>query len=113
VAQSIARGEAPDSAVDLRAVFQHGHRALDLAAMPALLLPRKGVHGLIDYEKIFCADPRHDIYDLRGIDRAKGALVVVRPDQFVAGVFALGDVAEVTRFLAYPLQSGSRVQSVA
>jgi hypothetical protein len=28
--------------IDLRAIFQQGHRDLDLAAMPSLLLPRKG-----------------------------------------------------------------------
>ena len=37
-------------------------------------------------EKLFCADPTLDIFDLRGIDRAQGALVLVRPDQYVAHV---------------------------
>ena len=30
-----------------------------------------------------------DIFDLRGIDRENGALVVVRPDQYVANVLPL------------------------
>ncbi len=89
-----------DSVIDVRAVFQQGHRDLDLLAMPALLKPRKGRYGLIDYEKIFCADnkPGQDIFDMRGIDRTQGCLVVVRPDQFVAHVLHLDGMAELSAF---------------
>ena len=45
-----------DSVIDVRAVFQQGHRDLAVDAMPSVLLPRKGRFGLIDYEKMFCAD---------------------------------------------------------
>ncbi|MGA9865067.1 MAG: FAD-binding monooxygenase [Acetobacteraceae bacterium] len=84
-------GAAIDAVIDLRAIFQQGHRELDLAAMPALLLPAKGRYGLRDYEKMFCADPRpgQDVFDLRGIDRAQGCVVVVRPDQYVAQILPL------------------------
>lgn len=89
-----------DSVIDVRAVFQPGHRDLALEVMPALLRPAKGRHGLTDYEKIFAPDPRSgpDIFDLRGIDRAQGALVVVRPDQFVAAVLPLDGTAALSRF---------------
>ena len=62
-----------DSVIDVRAVFQQGHRELDLMAMPAFLLPAKGRYGLRDYEKMFCPDLKsgHDIFDLRGIDRQR------------------------------------------
>ena len=80
-----------DSVIDLRAVLQQGHRQLRLEAMPDLLLPAKGPLGLRDYEKMFCADLNAgaDIFDLRGIDRAQGALIVVRPDHHVAEVLPL------------------------
>jgi phenol 2-monooxygenase len=78
-----------DCVIDIRAVFQQGWRALRLEAMPDLLLPAKGALGLRDYEKMFCPDARSDIFDLRGIDRDRGALVVVRPDQHVAEVLPL------------------------
>ncbi|OGA60394.1 MAG: phenol 2-monooxygenase [Burkholderiales bacterium RIFCSPHIGHO2_01_FULL_64_960] len=80
-----------DAVFDLRAIFQQAHHALDLASMPALLLPRKGRLGLIDYEKTFTSAVKYgpDIFDLRGIDRAQGALVVVRPDQYIAHVLPL------------------------
>ncbi|MES2786076.1 MAG: FAD-binding monooxygenase [Pseudomonadota bacterium] len=84
-------GQDIDAVFDVRAIFQQSHRDLSIASMPALLLPSKGRLGLIDYEKLFCADPApgRDIFDLRGIDRAGGALVVVRPDQYIAHVLAL------------------------
>ncbi len=82
-----------DSVIDLRAVFQQGHRDLAVEAMPPLLLPRKGRHGLIDYEKMFCPDLKsgEDIFAMRGIDRADGCLVVVRPDQYVGAVLPFTD----------------------
>ena len=84
-------GQDVDAVCDLRAVFQQGHHALAIESMPALLLPRKGRHGLRDYEKVFCPDLKNgqDIFDLRGIDRGQGALVVVRPDQYIAHVLPL------------------------
>jgi phenol 2-monooxygenase len=67
-----------------------------------LLLPRKGRFGLIDYEKAFCPDLEHgpDIFVLRGIDRALGAMVIVRPDQYVANVLPLGAHDELAAFFA-------------
>ena len=80
-----------DAVMELRAIFQQGHRDLDLAAMPSLLLPCKGRYGLRDYEKMFCPDRRlgQDIFDLRGIDRDQGCIVIVRPDQYVAHILPL------------------------
>ena len=83
----------PDSFLDVRAIYQQPHRQLELNTLPPLLLRGKGRYGLVDYEKIFCADAARDIFDMRGIDRKQGAAVLVRPDQYVAEVFALGDLA--------------------
>jgi phenol 2-monooxygenase len=84
------KGDDIDSVIDVRAVFQQPHHALAIAAMPSLLLPAKGKHGLRDYEKMFCADPKVDIFALRGIERKVGCTIVVRPDQYVADVAPLG-----------------------
>ncbi len=80
-----------DSVIDFRGIFQQGHRDLGVEALPAMLLPRKGRFGLIDYEKAYTPDLRNgpDIFDLRGIDRAGGAMIIVRPDQHVANVLPL------------------------
>jgi 2-polyprenyl-6-methoxyphenol hydroxylase-like FAD-dependent oxidoreductase len=91
-----------DSVFDLRAIFQQRHRELAIETMPGLLLPRKGRYGLHDYEKVFCPDPKNgpDLFDLRGIDRDRGALVVVRPDQYIAHVLPLEAQRELARFFA-------------
>jgi phenol 2-monooxygenase (NADPH) len=91
----------PDSVLDVRVVFQQGHRELALAELPPLLLPRKGRYGLVDYEKAFTPDPRAgDVFGLRGIARDRGALVVVRPDQYVSHVLPLDGYAELAAFFA-------------
>ena len=84
-------GAAIDSVIDVRAIFQQGHRDLKVEELPQVLLPRKGVFDLVDYEKVFSANLKldQDIFDLRGIDRKAGAMVIVRPDQFVANVLPL------------------------
>ena len=86
--------------IDVRAVFQQGHLELAIEAMPSFLLPRKGRYGLRDYEKMFCPDfkSRHDIFDMRSIDRNRGCMVVVRPDQYVAHVLPFDAYAELAAF---------------
>ena len=89
-----------DSVIDVRAVFQQGHRDLDVQDLPSILLPRKGCFGLIDYEKAYCPALENgpDIFDLRAIDRANGAMVVVRPDQYISNVLPLDAHEELAGF---------------
>ena len=65
-----------------------------------MLLPRKGRFGLVDYEKAYAPDLKSgaNVFDLRGIDREQGALVVVRPDQFVSHVLPLDAYDALTAF---------------
>jgi phenol 2-monooxygenase (NADPH) len=93
-------GEDIDAVIDVRAIFQQGHRDLAVGAMPALLLPRKGRYGLCDYEKMFCPDLKNgqDIFAMRGIDRRQGCMIVVRPDQYVAHVLPLDAYAELAAY---------------
>ncbi|MDR8396561.1 FAD-binding monooxygenase [Paraburkholderia sp. USG1] len=102
--ESIVRISTPDDAdvdsvFDLRAVLQKPHREVRLQDLHASLLPRKGRYGLIDYEKAFTIDASADIFDQRGIDRKRGALVVVRPDQYVAHVLPLDAFDDLNAFL--------------
>ena len=90
-----SRTSAIDAVIDVRAAFQQAHRELAIEAMPALLLPGKGRYGLQDYEKMFCPDLKsgqkngQDIFEMRGIDRDAGCMVVVRPDQYIAQVLPI------------------------
>jgi phenol 2-monooxygenase len=104
-----------DAVIDVRAVFQQGHRELRLEAMPQALLPSKGRYGLRDYEKMFCPDLKgnNDIFEMRGIDRDRGCVVVVRPDQYVADVLPLDAFAELSAFFDRFMLSEASVRGSA
>jgi phenol 2-monooxygenase (NADPH) len=93
-------GEDIDAVIDVRAVFQQGHQELAVEGMPSFLMPRKGRYGLCDYEKMFCSDLKsgNDIFTMRGIDRERGCVVVVRPDQYVAHVLPLDGYEQLAAF---------------
>jgi phenol 2-monooxygenase len=95
-------GADVDAVFDVRATFQQSHHALAITAMPELLFPHKSKYGLRDYEKAFCAvnDTKQNIYDMRGINREQGCLVVVRPDQYIAQVLPLSDTEALATFFA-------------
>ncbi|MAU96479.1 MAG: phenol 2-monooxygenase [Fulvimarina sp.] len=95
-------GSDVDATIDVRVVFPQAAKDIALETMPPLLLPKKGRLGLVDYEKTFRRDdaPGRDIFELRGIDRQEGCLVIVRPDQYVAHVLPLNAYGELARFFA-------------
>ena len=108
-------GSDIDTVIDCRAVFQQSHRDLAIETMPSFLLPQKGRYGLRDYEKVFCAERKcgQDIFDLRGIDRENGCVVIVRPDQFVAHVLPLDAHAELAAFFDRFMIAPERAHTVA
>ncbi|WP_276809268.1 FAD-dependent monooxygenase [Castellaniella defragrans] len=89
-------GADVDSVIDVCAVFQQ--RDLAIEDLPDFLWPAKGKYGLRDYEKVFQTTEAHDIFEQRGIDRSKGCIVVVRPDQHIANILPLDAHAELSRF---------------
>jgi hypothetical protein len=108
-------GADVDAVIDVRVVIAADHRDVHLSSAPTLARPRKGALGLVDYEKVFCAgaDADRDIYAMRGIDRASGCLVVVRPDQYVACVLPLDAVDQLDAFFAgFLLPAGSDALAV-
>ncbi|MGN8027206.1 FAD-dependent monooxygenase [Microbacterium sp. 22242] len=88
-----------DGVFDVHGIFRGAHHDVDRTALPSLLTPRSGPLGLQDWEKIWTTDPRDDIFTARGIG-AEGALVVVRPDQYVAHVLPLEARDELGAFFA-------------
>ncbi|UDY23441.1 FAD-dependent monooxygenase [Nocardioides sp. Kera G14] len=93
-----------DALFDVKVVFQGRHDEVDLRAVPTLFLPRVGPFDLIDYEKVHATDPARDIFSERGVART-GALVVVRPDMYVAHVLPLAARDELTAFFALSMRS--------
>ena len=53
---------------------------------------------------LYAAVPGDDIFDANGIDRS-GALVIVRPDMYVAHVLPLSAREEITEFFAQSMVS--------
>ncbi|KXL43293.1 hypothetical protein M433DRAFT_156940 [Acidomyces richmondensis BFW] len=83
-----------DSVIDVRAVFQQHRHSLNVSSLPELLLPHKGKFGLQDYEKAFTDEESYgfgfgEIYKTRGVDKERGCIVVVRPDQYISAVVPL------------------------
>ena len=105
------RNEDIDGVIDVRAVFQPGFREIEYGTMPAFLKPATGKFGLNDFEKVFCVDTKRgtDIYDMRGINREQGCMVVVRPDQYVAQVLPLDATDALSTFFAGFLLKADRL----
>ena len=85
-----------DSVIDSYAIFQQSDLALP--ELPDYLWPAKGKYGLKDYEKVFHATQDDNIYDLRGIDKDEGCIVIVRPDQHIAALLPLTAHDELSAF---------------
>ncbi len=94
------QSEDIDGLIDVRAVFQQTFDQLAYDQMPSLLCPKTGKLSLQDHEKVFCVDHKGvgDIYDMRGIDREQGCMIVVRPDQYIAHVLPLNAYQELSAF---------------
>ncbi|KAK0941439.1 hypothetical protein LTR29_006973 [Friedmanniomyces endolithicus] len=88
-----------DSVLDVRAVLQQSRKIISISELPEILLPRKGVFGIQDYEKVFTDEASYgygfgEICKNRGIDAEKGCVIVVRPDQYVSAVVPLGEAGQ-------------------
>lgn len=96
------KSEDIDAVIDFRAVFQQTFEQLAYEDIPTLLKPKTGKLGLQDHEKVFCVDHKGmgDIFDMRGIDRENGCMIVVRPDQYVSHVLPLRSFNELTNFFS-------------
>ncbi|WP_341578400.1 FAD-dependent monooxygenase [Microbacterium schleiferi] len=92
-------GAALDDTLDVHAVFQGDHHGVELEHLPEILLPHSGPLGLQDWEKTWSAGGARDIFRERGISR-EGAVVIVRPDQYVANVLPLHARTQIFDFFA-------------
>ncbi|MEV5051496.1 FAD-binding monooxygenase [Arthrobacter sp. LAR12-1-1.1] len=102
-------GADRDAWFDVNVIYQQDHTNLDIGAVPAAFKPQVGPFQLTYLEKVYATDPTADIFELRGIDRG-GAVVVVRPDQYVANVLPLTATAELAAFFAPLLRAGNRAR---
>ncbi|MDV2978510.1 UNVERIFIED_CONTAM: FAD-dependent monooxygenase [Actinomycetes bacterium ARC8] len=88
-----------DSVFDAKVIYQQDYHDVDINKVPRLFLPKVGQAQIMDWEKVYTAIGHQNIFTERGIDRA-GALVVFRPDMYVAQVLPLAARAELAEFFA-------------
>lgn len=83
---------------DLKLIHQQRYTDFDMSDVPAAFKPKTERFELTDMEKAFGTLEDHDIFEERSVAR-DGAVVVVRPDQYVAGVFPLEETQDLEAFL--------------
>ncbi|OQD61301.1 hypothetical protein PENPOL_c017G10465 [Penicillium polonicum] len=93
------------SPIDVLTIHTSPWKVVEFFDFPEILRPFDPVNGWA-YDKIWCDDAcmfdRYcdgTAYEKWGVDRVLGALVVVRPDQYIGWVGELGDVEELTHYL--------------
>ena len=96
VQQYTPKGMDIDAIIDVYAILQQ--QTISVEQMPSFLWPAKGKYGLRDYEKLFHADEKEDIFEQRDINRSSGCMVVVRPDQHIATLLPLTAHQELSAF---------------
>lgn len=84
---------------DVKIVYPRTYDEVTMADVPDVFRPRVGPFELFDDENVFAIDPADDIFERREISPA-GAIVVVRPDQYVANVLPLDGAEDFARFFS-------------
>jgi phenol 2-monooxygenase len=103
-------GEDLDALIELSVIYQQEHTEFSFPDVPTVFRPHVGAFGLEYVEKIYASLPDDDIFAARGISR-EGAVVVVRPDQYVSGVFPLDAHSEIADFFAGVFEPVNRAVS--
>lgn len=90
-------GDDADSVFDVKVIYQQLHRDFEITQAPTVFRPKTGPFQLEDWNQIYGTLADEDIFDIRGISR-DGAVVIVRPDMYVAHIAALDDTDSIARF---------------
>lgn len=88
-----------DSVFDVKVIYQQRFEEVELMRVPPVFMPKTGPFELTDWEKVYATLPGEDIFEEREIAR-QGAVVIVRPDQYVAHILPLTATDEVAAFFA-------------
>lgn len=84
---------------DIKIIYQQDYTNIDINLVPEAFKPRMGPWQLENLENIYASLPEQDIFALRGISKS-GAIIIVRPDQYVANILPLTATNEFAQFLA-------------
>lgn len=115
IARHTPAGADADAVFDVKVVYPQSYDEVDIERVPAVFLPQSGPLGLTDWEKVFAAGPSTwndvDIFAEREVSR-DGAVVVVRPDQYVAHVLPLDATDRLSAFFDGALAPAAAPASV-
>ncbi|AKK04210.1 FAD-binding monooxygenase [Corynebacterium epidermidicanis] len=87
-----------DALFDVRVIYPRPHAEISIPEVPSAFKPVVGAFDIEYWEKVYGVSEKHNIFADRGIG-AKGAVVVVRPDQYVAGIFGLNETEALAEFM--------------
>jgi phenol 2-monooxygenase len=103
IARYTPAGADVDAVFDVKVIYPQPFEEIDITQVPVIFLPQTGPLGLTDWEKVYASGPSAwtaaDIFSERGLS-SDGAVVVVRPDQYVAAVLPLTATDELAGFFA-------------
>ncbi|MCJ7858173.1 FAD-dependent monooxygenase [Corynebacterium kalidii] len=92
-------GRDDDTLFDIKVIYQQNHHDFELFDAPEVFFPRVGPFHLQNWENVWSALGDDDIFEARGVSR-DGAVVVVRPDQYVSAVLPLDDTRALGEYFA-------------
>ncbi|MBP3222726.1 MAG: FAD-dependent monooxygenase [Actinomycetaceae bacterium] len=100
------RGGDINSVFDTKVIYQQGHREFEMTDVPELFKPVVGTSRLEDWNNVFAAGVtpgfnaavEESIFDIQGISK-DGAVVLVRPDMYVADIQPLDKPEALAEFL--------------
>ncbi|RWZ83409.1 FAD-binding monooxygenase [Glutamicibacter sp. HZAU] len=91
------KGADTDAMFDVKVVYQQDYTTMNVNDAPKVFRPNIGDFGLMDYEKVYTTLEGSDIFEERQISR-DGAIVIVRPDMYVASILPLDATEELAGF---------------
>lgn len=91
-----------DAMFDVNVIYQQDYRDYEITDVPEVFRPRTGTFAVQYWGKAWSAIPDEDIFDARAISR-DGAIVIVRPDQYVGAVLPLDDYEGLEKYFSSAL----------
>ncbi|APT83690.1 FAD-dependent monooxygenase [Corynebacterium ammoniagenes] len=103
VRETIAKytpADADENALfDIKVIYQQHHHTYEHGDAPRIFRPLNGKYQITNWENVWNTAQDNDIYEARGISR-DGAVVIVRPDQYVGAVLPLDKPELVDEYFA-------------
>ncbi|KAI1826194.1 FAD binding domain-containing protein [Xylaria intraflava] len=98
-------GSDPDGLFNIVLVVSSKRAHVELEAIPPVFTPITGKWKLKNILKVFVDDEGYNgihghAYEAYGIEQSRGAVVVLRPDQYIARIGTLDDIGGVVSFFS-------------